>query len=341
MPSLSNAVLHAKLAAALPTGARFETGPDDVHPAIANVPGLGRVCVYLWTVTADRSASGRPAGEFKIQLILPGQPRDSKASLDVDGPHTVLAGYSPDYGVFVTWEAALYRNFAYSSNVQCREEMLREARDTGWAVAPTAPRRRDEVRLAFTPGNFVHCLRLLKAADAENIRGKWREAFLLANTPNSKTPIPTRDVVTYISRQRERVAASRLVRDSRFSTLVRIEYQYACAVCGVQLEIVEGAHIIPVRESGSTDDAWNGVALCPNHHALFDGSAFVIRPDLNIRIDQARVEYFRANGLAGELQILTDFHEESIRPPQFWLRDDDLKARMKDALARRTAAFGA
>lgn len=343
MPALVNRILRAKLAGALPAGSALQGGPEDIHPALANVPGFGRARFYVWTVTADRSAQGRPAGEFKIQLILPGQARQARASLELEGPYTVLLGYSPDYGVFVGWEARLYRDFAYSRNVQCREDLLREARSTGWAVAsPRNVSGAEEVRVAFTPGNLLHYLRTSRAADAEEKTGMWREAFFLAHTPNAETQAPARnrDLEEFVQRQRERVATTRLARDGRFSALIKIEYGYACAVCAVQLEIIEGAHIIPVREQGSSDAIWNGIALCPNHHELFDGSAFIVRPNLEVKVDQERVDYFRANDVAQGLEVLTNYDRQRIRAPNFWDGDEDLRERMVGALTRRATAAG-
>jgi putative restriction endonuclease len=344
MPALPNRVLYAKLAGALPAGATIETGADEVRPAIVQVPGVGRNRLYLWTVTPDRSAGGaRPAGEFKIQLILPDQPRNARGALDLTGAFTALLGYSPDFGVFVGWEASLYQEFAYSRNVQCREELLREARNTGWAVAP--PRRaggREEVRVAFTPGNLVHFLKTSRGADNDRLEGKWREAYFLAQTPNAKGPVPerARDLDQNVERQRTRITATRLARDGAFSAKVRKEYGYACAACAIQLEIVEGAHIIPVRESGSSDEVWNGVCLCPNHHGLFDGSAFVVEPGLRIRVDEERVEYLVDNGLAGGIEILRDIAGREIRRPDFWTTNAAHRERMVDALQRRMVAAG-
>ncbi len=285
-------------------------------------------------MTPDRSAKGaRPAGEHKIQLILPGQKKGTKASLETQGAYTVLLGYSAEFGVFVAWEAPLYQQFAYSPNVQCREELLREARGTGWAVAP--PRRAEEVRVAFSAGNLPHFLRTSRAVDERGPKGQWREAHFLAQTPNAKAPLPARakDLEEYVEKQRERVAATRLVRDGKFSALVRKEYDYACAVCTLQLEITEGAHIIPVREEGSSDKVWNGIALCPNHHELFDGTAFVVNPELQVRVDRARVDYLRENDLAQGIEILTDFDGERIRPPRFWGSNAEYRERMIRALS--------
>lgn len=345
MPALPNRVLHAKPRASLSAGSRLDPDGENVHPALGTVAGLGRTRFYLWTVTADRSARGRPPGEFKIQLILPGQSRHGRGTLENAGAYTVLLGYSPDYGVFVGWQAALYGSFAYSRNVQCREELLREARDTGWAVAASRiVGGREEVRVAFTPGNLEHYLRTSYAADQERggAEGQWREAFFLANTPNATVCIPARrDLKEFVQARRERVAATRLARDSRFSALVKEQYGQGCALCGVQLDIVEGAHIIPVREEGSADEVWNGVALCPNHHGLYDASTFVIRPDLEVRVDDDLVAYFRENGLDQGLRLLTDHDRTTIRPPAFWQRDADLRARMTNALTRKAGLAGA
>lgn len=338
MPALPNKVLRTKLSAALGVHGRLEPDGDTVHPAVGTVRDLGRIRVYLWTVTADRSAHGRPPGEFKIQLILPGQSAHARGAIETGGgAYTALLGYSADYGVFVGWQAPLYPDFAYSRNVQCREEMLREARDTGWAVSP--PRRvadREEVRIAFTAGNLLHYLRKSHAADERHYEGRWREAFFLANTPNAIVEVPPRrELEEFVETRRERVAASRLTRDARFAALVKDQYGHGCAVCGVQLDIVEGAHIIPVREAGSSDNVWNGIALCPNHHGLFDASAFVIRPDLGIRVDGDVVLYLRENDLAEGLAILTEYDRHRIRPPTFWGEGGESRERMANALARR------
>ncbi len=70
--------------------------------------------------------------------------------------------------------------------------------------------------------------------------------------------------------ERARKAASVLVRDAKFSQDVRNAYGAKCAMCGLGIELVEGAHILPVSAPGSTDAVSNGIALCRNHHRAFD-----------------------------------------------------------------------
>lgn len=85
-----------------------------------------RVRVYLFNAT--RPPGGRPTGEHKVQLIMPGQKRGERGQFDVaDGRIVLLAGYAAEEDVFVLWDAGLYPDFAWSRNVQVKAQTLLEA----------------------------------------------------------------------------------------------------------------------------------------------------------------------------------------------------------------------
>ncbi len=346
MPALSPQALFARLRAALPAGSHIHTPVDETHPLIADVSGVGSVRAYMWTITRDQSAEGRPPDEFKIQLILPGQGRGNRGSLDLAPPHqTVLLGYSPDFGVFVGWDARYYADFGYSRNVQVREGLLAEGRDSGWAVAP--PRRvsgGQEVRVAFSPSNLRTFLLAARAADAGNLAGHAREALFIFRTPSARLPdVPANAdaLEQYVARQRQRLAATRLSRDSAFSPAVKEEYGHSCAICGNQLEVVESAHIIEVREEGSTDAIWNGIALCASHHKLFDAHVLVIRPTLEIVVNDTTVQHLRDRGRArGIEQMVLAFRGRRITAPSFFATNTIMKASMEEALRTRQERTG-
>lgn len=89
-------------------------------------PLPGRVRVYLFNAT--RPPGGRPTGEHKVQLIMPGQKRGQRGQFDQgDGRIVLLAGYAAEEDVFVLWDAGLYPDFAWSRNVQVKAETLIEA----------------------------------------------------------------------------------------------------------------------------------------------------------------------------------------------------------------------
>ncbi|MCJ8052772.1 HNH endonuclease [Shinella curvata] len=72
------------------------------------------------------------------------------------------------------------------------------------------------------------------------------------------------------SGERARRTISSYVRDAAFSKKVKQAYGHRCAMCGLKLGLLAGAHIYPVSAPGSEDEVWNGVPLCHNHHAAYD-----------------------------------------------------------------------
>lgn len=336
MPALSNASLFKRLRSALPEDTVFHTPENVIHPAEFTVPGIGNVRAYLFTVTRDQSSQGRPPGEFKIQLIIEGQARSARGSLALQDAYTILLGFSPDFGVFVGWEARLYVSFSYSANVQVREPLLAEARSNGWAVAaPRNLKASTEVRVAFSAGNLMPYLRASQAADRRDLLGAWREAFMLANAPNhhaGKLPPRARGLEKYVQQERQRLISTRLSRDARFAPRVKEQFDYACAVCSVQLEIVEAAHIVPVNDTHSSDEIWNGLSLCPNHHTLFDARRFVIAPSLEVVVDNDSITFLESAGRASGVELLTRYRGQRIRAPRFWQSSAELQERMRDAL---------
>jgi len=344
MPALSSVVLWSKLRAALPSGSTAVTAPDNLKPLIVRLPGMGRTRMYLWTLTPDRSKQGRPAGEFKIQLIVSGQKSGHTGSLDLSNYPTFLLGYSADFGVFVGWEARLYTSFSYSSNVQVRQDLLVQARDEGWGVAPPrVSQGKVEVRVAFAPAHLPLFLNATIKANVANLYGRRLEAFFLSKTPKINTgaiPHKPSELTTYIARARRKITTTRLSRDPRFSLAIKREFGDACAVCNAQLGIIEAAHIIPVSEPNAKDEVWNGIAMCPNHHKLFDARLFVIDPTLIVRIDQKRIKFLRDSGRAAGSQYIVNYADQKISHPAFWEKKKGLTRQMQDALASVVAKAG-
>src|SRR6185437_2645174 len=112
----SQAEMHERLVTAL--GKRVVTHtPVDVKPLEVDlgppVPVKARVYMY----NATRPPGGRPLGEHKVQLIVPGQSRGERGSFDNhDGRTVLLIGYTAEEDVYVLWDAGLYSDFAWSRN---------------------------------------------------------------------------------------------------------------------------------------------------------------------------------------------------------------------------------
>lgn len=124
---VSQAEMHRRFVMAL-GDLVISAGPMEAKPLELDLkaPLPPRVRVYLFNAT--RPPGGRPTGEHKIQLIVPGQKRGERASFDDSGNRMViLTGYVAEEDVFVLWDAGLYGDFAWSRNVQVKPDTIVKA----------------------------------------------------------------------------------------------------------------------------------------------------------------------------------------------------------------------
>lgn len=137
---VSQAELHRRFISAL--GDRLEKHTDierkpleiDLMPPLPS-----RARVYLFNAT--RPPGGRPTGEHKVQLTLPGQKRGERSKFDhSDGRIVLLVGYAAEEDVFILWDAGLYPDFAWSRNVQVKAQTIIQA--TAGRIACQARRLR-------------------------------------------------------------------------------------------------------------------------------------------------------------------------------------------------------
>ena len=144
---VSQTELHRRFLDALEGAVRSHSALDRKPLEADLAPPLpSRIRLYIFNAT--RPPGGRPLGEHKVQLILPGQRRGDRASFDQSGGRIVLlSGYAAEENVFVIWDAGLYADFAWSRNVQVKSETL--IRATAGKIAE------QERRLRPAHGNAV------------------------------------------------------------------------------------------------------------------------------------------------------------------------------------------
>ena len=317
MAHLSGGTLTRILLAAFPGSAAIDT-EHAPKPILLSVPELGAVRIYLWTITPDKSARGRPEGEHKCQIIIPQLGRGARQHFILDDTPTFLLGFSPVFGVFVLWQVELHQDAAYSKNLQVTEDLLQDAASLGWAIAD--PRRTDrgpEVRCAV---HAIHLARLLATAlraDIRGLRAEQRQTYLEASAPEiadsrlDDAILDGRPIsIDEIENKRGHVLQRRLKRDHRFSATVLPLYSYSCAICEMQLNTVEAAHIIPVHDARSVDESWNGLSLCRNHHRLYDQRIIVIDETATIRSNPETLAILRdvgrGNGIRAWIERFTN-----------------------------------
>ncbi len=133
--------------------------------------------VYLYNCT--NPPGGRAPDEYKIQVILPGQQRGKRASLDYSsGRMPLLAAYVCfgdvlEDGVFVLWDAMKHEDFSYSANVQVKSETIINALCTSVA---SSMRGNNEMVLAARPQHLLEAIKLRMKIMRLNIKEASDEA---------------------------------------------------------------------------------------------------------------------------------------------------------------------
>ena len=235
------------------------------------------LCVYIWNCTHG-GGSARAADEYRIQFTGV-VPRDHPNAI------TLLLGWHSGYEVFAAWDIGRHNGQNSSSpSAQIREDILAQAHSKKFAIGTRA---NGEIVVAFRREFLVdYALNALSL----HRTGEVSDDFELLNDVEGIDL----DEIESIGNAERRKVVSTIVRKYRaadFRTRVLGAYNHRCAMCGVQLGLIDAAHILPVAADNSSDDTKNGVALCKLHHSAFDRN--LVSFDESYRIETSGTELRR------------------------------------------------
>lgn len=255
------------------------------------------VRTYIWNCTHGGGAARR-VDEYRIQLtgavpdVLPGE-------------KTLLLGWHEGYGVFAAFDVTRHiRQTSSSPSIQVGQSALLNAHTHTFA---SYKRGNDEVVIAFRPEYLVDYALNMTALHG-NVGGSEDSSEVLNNldTVHDSRIENIPDLV-----RREVVATiKRKYRQHDFRNRVLTAYSHRCAMCGVQLKLVEAAHILPVAHETSNDDTTNGVALCTLHHKAFDNNLVSFNKEYEVEISSKQVNKMAESNF---VEGLSDFRR-NLRP---------------------------
>lgn len=244
--------------------------------------------VYVWNCTPG--GKNRPEDEYRVQItgVVP------KLG---SGETTLLLGWHEGYGVFVGFDIRKHHGQASSSpSIQVKESSLINAHNHAFS---TYDRANGEIAICFRP-EFIADYALNLAELHGFVEQDSEEVRLL----NIVDEIDEKEIETkVISYERREVIANikRKYREHDFRHRVLNAYAGTCAFCGIQLKLVEAAHILPVAVDTSTDETTNGIALCALHHCAYDQGLMSFNEDYLIEISGAAIADLRQLNRIGGL----------------------------------------
>lgn len=259
------------------------------------------VRLYVWNCTHGGGAA-RAKDEYRVQIT-------SVVPSIVTGESTLILGWHSDYGVFVGFDIKKHLGQASQSpSIQVKEEILQSARSHAFAIYN---RHSGENAVAFRPEFLVD---YALNATSLHLTGKAGIDLSLLNNLDSLTE----STIETVANQNRRVILSQIARKFRatdFRKRVLGAYEHRCAACGVQLELLDAAHIIPVASNDSTDETKNGIALCKLHHAAFDRNFISFDEKYKIEVSDHEVLRLNNSNLAGGLDAFKKHLRTAILLP--------------------------
>lgn len=248
--------------------------------------------VYFWTLTHG-GGSKRLEDEYRIQLTSVEPP----LPLNPNGP-TLLLGYEPNISCFAGFDLRKHQHFSKKSpSIQININALREAVKNGFAFLRKG---NDEIAIGIRPDNL-----LAYALNSETLHEEGANAYLAdLFTRVGRFEKISQEELDSLSESRKRVVSkvSRLVRDGDFRRKVTVAYDRKCCVSGIQLKLIDAAHILPVGAEGSTDDVTNGLCLSPTYHRAYDRGLIVLSENRVMQINEQKRDELVNLGLGGGLR---------------------------------------
>ncbi|MBL0143872.1 MAG: HNH endonuclease [Betaproteobacteria bacterium] len=243
------------------------------------------VRAYIWNCTHGGGRK-RAKDEYRIQFTT--------AVTAAPGLRTLLLGWHQDCAVFAAWDISRHIGQGEASqSAQVKIEILERARDSGFA---TYQRHNGELVVAFRPEFLVD---YASSAQSFHESGKAAHDMALLNSLDNLAE----DQISSLAVKRKTIIQQivRKYREQSFRRRVLSAYGHRCAMCGLQMDLLDAAHIVPVTESSSTDETRNGVALCKIHHAAFDRNIVSFSTTYRVELSRYAVDRLAADKLADGL----------------------------------------
>lgn len=200
--------------------------------------------------------------------------------------HAIVLGYFSDEKVFTAWNPFITKerfNLKKTVSLYSRFSIQKTANTNKIALYVDSNKQNI---ISFRPeylGLYLDNINSIHLLDEKKL-------INLANTSDDMDindelgSITVNDVNFKITHQRNK-------RDPKFRKIVNHAYDSKCAMCGIQLELVEAAHIIPHSHEAGTDDISNGISLCKLHHYAYDRGLIYFDSSFKIFFNDEKIDY--------------------------------------------------
>ena len=224
--------------------------------------------------------------------------------------NVIILGYFHDERVFAAWNPFLFsERFNEKKNVSLFSRFSIQTSASKNGIDNYTDQDSQSV-ISFKPeylGLYLEnfeSMHLLKKNDLQDLITKSDETNI-GNSFDQHTYAGNTITVTH----------QRYTRDPAFKKGVYEAYDFKCAICGIQLELIEAAHIVPHSHKKGTDEISNGICLCALHHTAYDKSLIFFDDKFNVKVNDEKMEYLKKIGQDSGIYDFQKLSFEKIKLP--------------------------
>ncbi len=262
--------------------------------------------VYVWNLTHGGGAA-RAIDEYRIQITGADHFEQN------EGEKTLILGWWGEVGVFAAFDFTKHTGkLGFSPSMQIREEFLRKALINGFSPCNKG---NNEIAVAFRPDFFVNYIQCLDQLHSFGTSAKDFE--VLEEVSEQPLELNTA-LIQQVSEQRQItvIQLSKKLRDTSFKARVLNAYGNRCAFSGLQLKLIDAAHILPVSFDTSTDDTSNGIALSALYHRAYDRGIVTLNEQYQIIVNSIEMQKLKEIGFdSGMDKFIKDLRPIINVPP--------------------------
>lgn len=228
-----------------------------------------------------------------------------------ESSNVIILGYFHDEKVFTAWNPFMMRerfNRRDTISLYSRFSIQRKAAENGIS---TYIDNNNQSIISFQPqylGLYLENFESIHLLNEESLK----------NLIEKSDQFNSEDSFNELNYENNRITIThkRYRRDPRFRHAVYNAYKNKCAMCGIQLELVEAAHIVPHSDERGTDEVNNGLCLCRLHHGAYDNSLIFVDEKFNIKINEEKINYLIKIGKDSGLHHLNRISFQKLNLPE-------------------------
>lgn len=264
--------------------------------------------VYIFIHNLHDSGIGRGnADESRIQVAKTPNFLFAQNS----GKPVLLFGYSKKDNTFTAWNPILFLeriNKRKVVSLYSRFSIQKKAIQNGIAEYKDS---NNQIIISFMPeylGLYLENWISMHQSDEKTLLELVNKSEEIEETEGEGTKV-------HIESLRFIVTHRRFKRDAMFKKIIYMAYGHRCAVCGIQLELVEAAHIVPHSNEKGNDDPKNGICLCSLHHTAYDSGLIYFDDNYKLFINKSKLSYLEKTKKDGGIQKFINLQYSELQMP--------------------------